>query len=187
MAVTLKGTTSTAAAHQGDKFRATWLLVASHLGLPVDAPAISLKIREALPLLGFVPVSNPSAVLGDKVVVYDVRLTGSFPGHTVADVAARLDQLPALSGGWAADLLTLDAVALSGAGYVPGVTPVDPAGSLGSQAAVDKARTAGNTDADAGNIFDQLLGKLKTAGLVALAAGAVVLFVVLKGKSKDWE
>lgn len=187
MAVTLKGVTATTIVHQGDKFRATWLLVASQLGLPVNAPAIAQKILEALPLLGFLPVSNPSAVLGDKVVVFDVRLGGAFPGHTAADVAARLDQLPILSGGWAADLQTLQAVVLAGNSYTPGVTLPDPAGSSGIAAGIDQAKDQGNTAADAGNFLDALLGKLKTAGVVVLAAGAVVLFVVLRGKSKDWE
>jgi len=185
--VTLQGATSGTVVHQGDKFRATWLLVATQLGLPVNAPAIAQKIIEALPLLGFLPVSNPSAVLGDKVIVYDVRLGGAFPGHTVADVAARLDQLPILSGGWAANLQALQAVALAGDGYAPGTSPPDPAGSAGIAAGIDKAKDAGNQAADAGNILDQLLGKLKTAGAAILVAGAVVLFVVLKGKSKDWE
>lgn len=182
---TIRGALPTAQVVERDKFRATWLLVATQYGIPVNAPSVARKIQEALPLMGFVPVSNMSAVLGDKVVVFDVRTSSAFPGHTVAEAAERLDNLPLLAGGWAADLQTLDVLAL---GSTATQAASDVTGSASEQAAaLDAARAAGNTEANASSWLTKLSDALKSAGLVVVIAGAVVLFVVLKGKSKDWE
>lgn len=161
----------------GDKFRATWSLAAGKVlpGSFIDSPAIARTLQEALPAAGFYTVSNPEAVRGDLVIVYDIRVTGGFPGHNVAGVAEALEKLPAFGGGWATDLQTLEPLALAGVS----------ASELA--AARDKAKAAGNTEAEKASWLDKLVGSLKTAGVVAVVAGAVVLFVVLKNNRRmDW-
>lgn len=165
------------AARAGDKFRATWTLTGAAFlpGSLLDADGVADAIRESLPALGFYAVSNPSAVPGDTAVVFDVRASGNFTGVNVADAAQALDRLPAFGGGWQTSLTRLEALPASGI--------------TADQLAADQEaeRQAANQAAAAGNWFAKLFDGLKQAGLVVAIAGAVVLFVVLKGKSKDWE
>lgn len=164
------GASAGAPVKTGDKFRAVWSLNLTAIlpGTAVDAAQIARTIQEALPSLGFYTVSNLSAVRGDAVVLWDVRSTPRFTGHTVADVAEALDKLPAFRGGLATSLQSLTVLALSGVS----------AEQLLQDA--EAAKSAGNKEAESSNLFQGLLDVLKKVGVVALVAGAVVLFVVLR-------
>jgi len=177
MAITVTGALPSAQVVAGDKFRVTWQLLASKIGLTPDAVGVALKIQQALPTMGFYTVSNPSAVAGDAVVVFDVRTTANFAGHTVADAVAQLDNLPALLGGWAADVLAVKVLALKGSSVTPGPAP-SPESSAQIAAGIDQAKTAGNTTAAATSLWAKITGALGTIGTVA-AVGAVVVLVVL--------
>ena len=177
MTTAIVGALPSRPARAGDKFRATWTLNASAIlpGSLLDADGVAHAIQESLPGLGFYTVSNPSAVPGDKAVVFDVRATAGFTGGNVADAAQALDRLPAFGGGWATALTRLEVLPASGI-------------SADELAAGQEAeREAANQAAAAGNWLSRLGGFLEKAGLVVAIAGAVVLFVALKGKSKDWE
>lgn len=169
--VTIVGTKSNATVKAGDKFRATWRWALAEFGAGAffDSRRFDLNVQEALPGMGFIPVSSPSAQPGDEVIVYDVRLSQSWgAGRTVADVVAALDKLPLVSD-IALDVSRVEALPLT----------LTSAQLADGQA---QAREQGNIDSqqqrETDGIFSGLASFTKTLGTVtALAVVAVAGFI----------
>lgn len=163
-------------ASAGDKFRVTWRWSLGEFMNPAffDVVRFDIDVRNALPGMGFVPVSNPMATAGDGVIVYDVRLSTTWGANnkSVAQVVTALDKLPLFAG-----------VALN----VSRVERLPNAGiSSGDLAAGQVAAVAaGNTELDndreeTAGIFSPIttafarLGTAATALLVVAVAGAAL-------------
>lgn len=156
-------------AGDADKFRVTWTRDDISRVLPFQAVVVAAAIREWLPTRGFVAVSNPSAVAGDVAVVYDVRPTAQWSGRTVAEMVSALNAVPLI--GSSTFLAIPQSVTVTRVEKVrPGSSPAELAAGQGS--ARDDAQTA-----DAARSFLESIASTLTGGvgLVALAAGAVIL------------
>lgn len=176
MSVVLVNTAGNQRVQGGDKFRVTWTWLLSPLlpGNWWDAQGIERQMRDYLPGmgLGFVPVSPLQAVPGDKVIVFDVRLSQQWStgARTVADVVRALDQIPSPTVDAAVNVTRVERLALS-------LSSADlAAGQTGAVGAGNAAPTWG----------DSLVSGLKkfTVGTVvvaALALGGYWYFVKRKG------
>ncbi len=152
----------------GDRFRVTWdVVLIPLLGIViVDAPYASRQVREALPSLGFIPYSLPSAVDADKVVVYDVRVALEWgTSHTIADMDARLARpIPTLT---LARIEKLSATTQPGAGQ-------------------ETAISSGNAEQDAAGIVDKMLAGLKKLLERAATGAGIAVAVVVLGAAIYW-
>jgi hypothetical protein len=165
------GTTSVSKVAAGDKFRVTWQFILSSV-LPswayYDAPDIASRLREWLPGQGFVPVSMPSAVSGQEVIVYDVRLSNDWSNsRNVAQVLEKLEDTP-----WFWSLKVQKLTRLSGS---ESSTQLEQ----GQQDAITSGETAAETNAlekaasDAFKKLKEMFGD--AAQLVALVAVAAIV------------
>lgn len=155
-----------------DKFRVTWnLVVAQYLPASVvDAPRIAEDVRESLPDVGAIPVSNPSALPGDRVIVYDIRTAARMAGKPVADLVAALERLAPLSGGWATTVAKVEMLATAGASGPDSAT---------LREGQDAARQEGNKEAEASSLGARLRAFLSAGGIVigvALLGVALIYF-----------
>lgn len=155
---------------QADKFRVTWQWTLSELfsGAFAHLENMDNPVREALPGMGFVPVSNPMAVAGDRVIVYDVRPSMAFGAgnKTVADMVVALDKLPFIAD-TALDVSRVEKIG-------PGVGSA--ALATGQAAAVGAGNTAAQAAKDAGpfawlSTFGDRLGMAATAVAVVAVVG----------------
>lgn len=170
----LIGIAPNAVVKTGDKFRVTWKAVAADWFSPAhfDLREYDTDIREALPGMGFIPVSNPMTTSGSAVIVYDVRLNSAWGvAKTAAEVTAALDRLPLM-----ADLaLNVDTAEF----IAPGQTSVQLA--AGQTSAVQQANEVAAREAETNNPFKGLTDWLKglsvvaVVGVVAVAGLAVYL------------
>lgn len=172
MATELIGTTITSPVAGGDKFRVTWQFQFSSV-LPswayYDAPDISRQLRENwLTGKGFIPVSMPSAVSGDEVIVYDIRLAQTWGnGRNVAQVLDALQETP-----WFWSLTVQRLQRLSGAESSKELAE-------GQEGALVQGKETAATNA----VFESTEGFLKslrgalgkTAQLIALVAVAAIV------------
>jgi hypothetical protein len=165
------GTTSTAKVAAGDKYRVTWQFILSSV-LPswayYDAPDIANRLREWLPGQGFVPVSMPSAVSGQEVMVFDVRLSQEWSNsRNVAQVLSALEDTPWF---WSLKVQKLEKLS---------TTLTSSQLQEGQEAAI----TEGETKADTNPIEEALTNAMKklkeafgdAAQLVALVAIATIV------------
>ena len=96
--INLVGVTSSTPARSGDKFRATWVFFGASIfpSFIYDAPDTAERLRERLPGLGFIPISNPSALPGDEGIVYDLQLSQTWgTARPVSEIVNVLADLPA--------------------------------------------------------------------------------------------
>lgn len=172
--VTLVGAKSNDTVQTGDKFRVTWRWTLSEFGGGAffDVRRFDLNVQEALPGMGFIPVSSPAANQGDEVIVYDVKLSQAWGSgnKNVADVAAALDKLP-FTTDLALDVSRVEKVSAS-------------ATSAELAAGQAKAREQGNVDsakdrASSGiNPFKELGGWLDKLGTITVVAVVGIAAVV---------
>ncbi len=172
------GTTETSRVAGGDKFRVTWQFQLSSV-LPswafYDATDIARLMREWLPEHGFIPVSMPSAVSGDEVIVFDVRLAQEWnDGRNVSAVLNELSETP-----WFWSLKVQKLQRLTGAESSMQL-------QQGQQEALDAARDASSTNVvfeSTENFLKSIKGALGSAAqfvallaVVAVVGGAVYLY-----------
>lgn len=160
----------------GDRLRVTWKWALSSLlpGSLFDAPTASRRIFEALPGQGFQPFNQPSALPGDVVIVFDVRLLSKYgTAQSVASVLSHLNSL-----GYMIDT-AVDVTVLE---LVPQGT-----GSQAVAAGQQQAISGGNTTASDGNVFKQakdavgnVLSVVKLLAIAAVVVAGVVL--IQKGR-----
>ena len=165
------GTTVTSRVAGGDKFRVTWQFWFSSV-LPswayYDATDIAERLREWLTSKGFVPVSAPSAVSGDEVIVYDVRLAQEWSnGRNVSQVLDALEDTPWF---WSLKVQTLQR--LTGA---ESSTQLEQ----GQQEAITQGSAIASTNAvfeSAESFTKSIAGALgKTAQIIALVSVAAIV------------
>ena len=165
------GTTITSRVASGDKFRVTWQFWFSSV-LPswayYDATDIARQLREWLTSQGFIPVSMPSAVTGDEIIVYDVRLSSEWSnGRNVAEVLDALEDTP-----WFWSLKVQRLQRLTG-------TETSTQLEQGQQDTIDQGKEIASTNAvfeSAENFTKSVAGALgKTAQVIALVAIATVV------------
>lgn len=173
MTAQLVGLTANSLLKSGDKLRATWTFWGSSW-LPAalhDAPAKAVKVREQLPSLGFIPISQPSAVDGDEVIVFDVQLSQSWgSGVAASTVVASLDDLG--FGFYDLVLTRLEKIVATS--------------STDLQQQQAAAVQQGNADANANVVFDKLGATLgiagKTLALAVVVAAGVAAYLLLRRK-----
>jgi len=181
--VDIRGTSPNAIVTGGaalaDKYRVTWSQDGVSSLLPFQAVVVSLALREWLPSIGVVAVSDPSAVAGDVAVIYDVRPMSQWSGRTVAELLAALNQTPLF--GSSTFLAIPQSVTVTALGKVDPSTP-------SNQLAADQsaARSAAQDATAARSLLDSFTSRLSGGiGLVALAAGLVLAaFVITQVRSK---
>lgn len=165
------GTTVTSKVAGGDKFRVTWQFWFSSV-LPswayYDATDVARNLREWLTGKGFIPVSMPSAVSGDEIIVYDVRLAQEWSnGRSVAQVLDELEDTP-----WFWSLKVQRLQRLTGAETSTQL-------EQGQQETIDAGKEIASTNAvfeSAESFTKSVAGALgKTAQVIALVAIAAVV------------
>lgn len=165
------GTTVTSKVAGGDKFRVTWQFWFSSV-LPswayYDATDIARQLREWLTSKGFIPVSMPSAVSGDEIIVYDIRLAQEWNnGRSVAQVLDELEDTPWF---WSLKVQTLQR--LTGAETSTQLAE-------GQQEAINQGAEIASTNAvfeSAESFTKSVAGALgKTAQVIALVAVAAIV------------
>lgn len=150
---------------QSDKFRVTWAWSLSELfgGAFAHLESIDRPVRDALPGMGFVPVSSPMAVAGDRVLVYDVRPSMDFGAgnRTVADMVVALDKLPFIADAML-DVSKVEKISntVGSSALAAGQAAAVQAGNAAADAAKESGPLAPITD---------LTNKVGTAATVALA------------------
>lgn len=160
----------------GDKLRVTWTWALGEwlTGTFFDARTYSEDVRDALPGMGFVPISPMATVPGDSVIVYDVRLSMTWGANkTLADIIVALDRLP-----------FFDDTALD----VMRVEVLGPASSSSALSAAQNAATQAGNDANSaaqkGNSLFAWFGKLSTLATVAVAVAALGVGYLLYKEAK---
>ncbi len=174
--VQLIGIKATDLVKTGDHFIATWSwdLAAWLPASAFNAPSFAVMLRDALPNMGFIPASQPSAVAGDTVITFDVRLNNSWgTGRNVAHVAKQLDTVPILSGGATLSLSILRTIVPTQVGS-GGVTD-----TIGGQTAGGN-KTNEEKETWLGKLWDEIKDVSLYAGvgigLVAVVALGVYLY-----------
>lgn len=187
MATTFAGLSPSDASAPGARYVATWRFRASAY-FPASwfaAVDVAAKVQEALPAVGFIPVTRPTAVDGDEVIVFAVRQGTAANASTVADVARELGRLPGLSTPLVLDRLA--PVQLSGTTTGEVDKQVDKARNLGNDAAaadglLNKAGDVVNDAAKAaGDALRELLKPLAVPLIIAGVLAALYFAAKAKG------
>jgi hypothetical protein len=167
------------------RYRITWQLVAAKYlpNVGFDTVEVAKRLQQALPQLGFVPLTMPVAIAGDPFIQYSVMLSSTFAGYTVADIAEQADRLPIFSG-----LISLRAALdVSEVELVQPMTAqaafLDDAAArkraADSAAASDIVTIAGDTVKDIGANVGKGLSDIAKFAIVAVVIGAVGYLVIV--------
>ena len=172
----LVGLTSSTLVKSGDRLRATWTFLGSSW-LPAwvnDAPQRAKDIQVRLPSLGFVPLTQPSALDGDEAIVFDIQVGTSWgSGVAVSTIVEKLDHVgTGLTAYYDMNLTRLEKIVATS--------------STDLQQQLDAARTQANADANANALFDKLGDILgiagKTLAFAVVVAVAVGVYIYTKRK-----
>lgn len=173
----LVGLTTSTLLKSGDRLRATWTFLGSSW-LPAalnDAPKRAVEIQKRLPVLGFIPLSQPTAIDGDEAIVFDIQVGLSLGSGVV--VATAIEKLDHVATSW------WDAY------YDMNLTKLEKTSITSStdwQQQQDAARTQANKEANENALFDKLGDILgiagKTLAFAAVVAVAVGVYVYTRRK-----